>query len=61
MMQPDLLQSYKDEFELDQHGLIPHMPAETGSVLDKKSDSEVIGRKEHSQYQLGAGKWLHMP
>eukprot|EP00957_Ditylum_brightwellii_P070326 5342611-Ditylum_brightwellii.AAC.1 len=31
LMQPVLLQSFGDEFELNQHGLMPHTPAETGS------------------------------
>eukprot|EP00957_Ditylum_brightwellii_P006476 491011-Ditylum_brightwellii.AAC.1 len=32
---PVLLQSYKDEFELEGHGLTPRIPAEAGSVLRK--------------------------
>eukprot|EP00957_Ditylum_brightwellii_P036947 2796796-Ditylum_brightwellii.AAC.2 len=33
LTQPVLFQSYTNEFQLDEHGLTPTTPAESGSVL----------------------------
>eukprot|EP00957_Ditylum_brightwellii_P081812 6224370-Ditylum_brightwellii.AAC.1 len=60
LTQQVLLQSYEDEFELNQHGLKPHTPAEMGSVLEREDGDEVLSKKEHSKYLTGINKLLHM-
>eukprot|EP00957_Ditylum_brightwellii_P035502 2691471-Ditylum_brightwellii.AAC.1 len=60
LMQPVLLQSFEDEFKLDQHGLVPHTPAKTGSVLERHKGDEVLGKKDYGKYQTEIGKLLHM-
>eukprot|EP00957_Ditylum_brightwellii_P022669 1709645-Ditylum_brightwellii.AAC.1 len=54
-----LLQSYADEFEIDMHGKIPRMPAETGNILTK-DEGERLNHKQHKNYQTGVRKLLHM-
>eukprot|EP00957_Ditylum_brightwellii_P053338 4043231-Ditylum_brightwellii.AAC.1 len=60
LMQPVLLQTYEDEFELNQHGLKPQTSAETGSVLEREDSDEVLSKREHSKYWTGIGKLMHM-
>eukprot|EP00957_Ditylum_brightwellii_P009146 691518-Ditylum_brightwellii.AAC.1 len=60
LMQPVLLQSYEDEFELNQRGLMPHTSAEMGSVLEREEGDGVLSKKEHSKYQTDVGKLVHM-
>eukprot|EP00957_Ditylum_brightwellii_P198349 15114761-Ditylum_brightwellii.AAC.1 len=43
LMQPILLQSYEDKFGLNGHGLTPHTPAITGSVLEKEEGKKKLG------------------
>eukprot|EP00957_Ditylum_brightwellii_P118771 9058277-Ditylum_brightwellii.AAC.1 len=52
LTQPVLLQSYRNKFQLDHHGLTPSTPAETGTVLSKGEGSQ-LGRAEHKQYRTG--------
>eukprot|EP00957_Ditylum_brightwellii_P205908 15345960-Ditylum_brightwellii.AAC.1 len=59
LTQPVLLQSYQDEFELDEHGLTPRMPAEAGSVLSK-GEGNALSSSMHKKYRTGVGKLLHM-
>ena len=49
LTQPALLQSYEDEFNMDEHRLTPITPAEPGSVLSK-SESESLQHKDHKKY-----------
>eukprot|EP00957_Ditylum_brightwellii_P128242 9780668-Ditylum_brightwellii.AAC.1 len=60
LTQPILLQSYEDEFELDEHGLNPHTPADTGSMLERIEGEPTLGKEEHGKYRMGVGKLLHM-
>eukprot|EP00957_Ditylum_brightwellii_P209836 15363485-Ditylum_brightwellii.AAC.1 len=46
LIQPVLLQSYTDEFQLDEHGLTPSTPAESGSELSK-GEGTLLGKAEH--------------
>eukprot|EP00957_Ditylum_brightwellii_P008239 623296-Ditylum_brightwellii.AAC.1 len=46
LTQPVLLQSYTDEFQLDENGLTPSTPAESGSVLSK-GEGTLLGKVEH--------------
>jgi hypothetical protein len=60
MIQPVLLQSFEDEFDLSQMGK-PGLPAPTGSMLTKgdKKDSEAVPLAQQA-YRKGVGKLLHV-
>ena len=51
-MQPVLMQSYEDEFELPE-GEPPRTPATPGSVLCKGNPEDYIGDEEQSTYRSG--------
>eukprot|EP00957_Ditylum_brightwellii_P185828 14148328-Ditylum_brightwellii.AAC.1 len=51
--QPVLLQSYKDEFNLDEHGKVPKTLAEAGSLL-RKGEGEPLNTDGHKKYCTGA-------
>eukprot|EP00957_Ditylum_brightwellii_P083189 6325214-Ditylum_brightwellii.AAC.1 len=57
--QPVLFQSYKDEFNLDEHGKVPKTPAEAGSV-PRKGKGEPLNTAGHKKYHTGVGKLQHM-
>eukprot|EP00957_Ditylum_brightwellii_P035609 2698993-Ditylum_brightwellii.AAC.1 len=56
--QPVLLQSYKDEFKLDEHRKVSKTPAEAGSVLGK-GEGEPCHTPGHKKYCTGVGKLQH--
>jgi hypothetical protein len=60
LTQPVLLQSYADEFNLDEHRRAPRTPAEAGDVLSKGEPKEQIKAKEQKKFRSGVGKLLHM-
>eukprot|EP00957_Ditylum_brightwellii_P083956 6381588-Ditylum_brightwellii.AAC.1 len=47
LMQPVLLQSYSNEFELDEHGHMPTTPAELGTILSKGEGIQ-LDKAKHS-------------
>eukprot|EP00957_Ditylum_brightwellii_P080754 6142031-Ditylum_brightwellii.AAC.1 len=47
--QPVLLQSYTNEFQLDEHSLTPTTPTESGSVLSR-GEGTPLGKVEHKKY-----------
>ena len=59
LTQPALLQSYEDEFDLDEHGLTSKTSAESGSVLSKE-EGESLQHKDQKNYRSGVGKLPHM-
>jgi hypothetical protein len=59
LTQPDLMQSYVDEFDLPE-GEVPRTPATTGSVLQKVDPKDWLSDKLQSKYRSGVGKLLHM-
>ena len=60
MMQPVMIQSYKDEFDLDEHGKDPRTPAEAGKTLNKGENKVQVTREQQKFYRKGVGKLLHM-
>ena len=58
-MQPVLLQSYKDEFNLPE-GQMSSYPATAGSVLTKGDMTNKLTQKEQTKYRSGVGKLLNM-
>ena len=58
-MQPVLLQSFKDEFNLPE-GKTSNYPATAGSVLTKGDKTSKLSQKEQTKYRSGVGKLLHM-
>ena len=59
IMQPVLMQSFADEFNLPE-GSAPMTPAEPGLVLMKARDAEMVDGTEQSMYWSGVGKLIHM-
>jgi hypothetical protein len=59
MIQPVLMQSYVDEFELPK-GETPRTPATPGSVLQKVEPKDYLPDDEQFKYRSGVGKLLHM-
>ena len=57
-MQPVLLQSFADEFELPKRK--PTTPLVPGTVLTKADATASLPSKRQSKYQSGVGKLLHM-
>jgi hypothetical protein len=60
LTQPVMLQSFQDEFELDEHRRNPRTPAEAGDVLEKGPDEKLMPKTEQKKYRSGVGKLLHM-
>ena len=61
LTQPELLQSFEDEFEMEETWRKVFTPAVTGLVLTQDMpDEEVISKEEHSKYRTGTGKLLHV-
>ena len=61
LTQPVLLQSFEDEFEMEETGREAITPAVAGSVLNPDVPAEeVISKEEHSKYRTGTGKLLHV-
>ena len=59
IMQPVLMQSFADEFNLPE-GSAPTTPAEPGSVLMKARDDKAVDRTAQLMYRSGVGKLIHM-
>ena len=57
MTQPVMLQSFKDEFDVDEERTIP---APAGDRLKQGDASENVGLEAQSKYRSGVGKLLHM-
>ena len=61
LTQPVLLQSFEDEFEMEETGREAFTPAVAGSVLNPDVPAEeVISKEEHSKYRTRTGKLLHV-
>ena len=61
LTQPVLLQSFEDEFKMEETGREVFTPAVTGSVLNSDVPAEeVISNEDHSKYRTGTGKLLHV-
>jgi hypothetical protein len=60
LTQPVMIQSFKDEFELEIGGKMPKTPAEPGSILVKGEPNEYLSSEEMKTYRSGVGKLLHM-
>ena len=60
LTQPVMIQSFRDEFELDDHGKVPKTPAEPGSVLSKGENKNTVSKERHTFFRKGVGKMLHM-
>jgi hypothetical protein len=58
-LQPVLLQSYKDEFNLPDEKE-PKTPAETGQILMPCNENDGVSPAEQGRYRSGTGKLLHM-
>ena len=59
--QPVLLQSFEDEFEMEETRKEIFTPAVAGLVLNSDvSDEELISKEEHLKYRTGTGKLLHV-
>jgi hypothetical protein len=58
-MQPVLLQSYEDEFELNKPRSV-FTPAEQGKVLVKCDQGTELNGKEQTKYRIGVRTLLHM-
>ena len=56
--QPALLQSYKDEYNIENKKT--SNPVEVGTVLVKNEEGNKVNAKEHTYYRSGVGKLLHM-
>jgi hypothetical protein len=59
LTQPVLMQSFQDEFELDESDR-PRTPATPGEVLQKGQPEDEVPAVEQSTYRSGTGKLLHM-
>ena len=59
IMQPVLLQSLNDEFDLPK-GADPKTPAVPGSILHKTETKSVLTSNQQHEYQKGTGKLLHL-
>jgi hypothetical protein len=57
LMQPVLMQSYEDEFDLPKDEQIPRTPAVPGQVL---KSGKLMKLQEQSKYQSEVGKLMHM-
>ena len=57
-MQPVMLQSFKEEFDLPTWA--PNTPGEPGKNLSKAKESESVSPEETTYYRKGTGKILHM-
>jgi hypothetical protein len=55
-----MLQSFRDEFDLDVHGKDPRTPAEPGSVLKPPMEKTTLDKGKQKSYRSGTGKLLHM-
>lgn len=60
MKQPVMIQSFKDEFDLDEHGKDPRTPTEAGKILSKRENKAQVLREKQKFYHKGVGKLLHM-
>jgi hypothetical protein len=58
-LQPVLLQSYKDEFEIPNEKE-PKIPAEGGQILMPCAEEDGVKYSDQSKYRSGVGKLLHM-
>merc|ERR1712115_336916 len=53
-----MLQSFQDEFDLEENKRAPRTPAEAGDCLSKGED--LLSKGEQTEYRSGVGKLLHM-
>ena len=59
--QPVLLQSFEDEFEMEETRREAFTPAVAGSVLNSDvPDEELISKERHLKYRTVTGKLLHV-
>lgn len=58
LMQPVLLQSFEDEFDLDSHKDLWNTPAVPHSMLIE--GDTLLGEDEHLNYRKGVGKLIHL-
>ena len=57
-MQPVIIQSFKEEFDLTAH-TTPKIPAVPGEVLEEGEEEHCLSAREHWDYQKDMGKLLH--
>jgi hypothetical protein len=60
LTQPVMLQSFKDEFNLDEHGKDPRTKAEPGKVLEPPKEKTTLDKNNQKVFRSGTGKLLHM-
>jgi hypothetical protein len=60
LTQPVMLQTFIDEFDLDEHGKNPRTPAEPGSVLKPPLQKTTLDNEHQKLFRSGTGKLLHM-
>jgi hypothetical protein len=54
------LQSFIDEFDLDEHGKDPRTPAEQGIVLKPPKEKTTLDKNNQKVFRSGTGKLLRM-
>jgi hypothetical protein len=54
------LQSFNDEFDLDEHGKDPRTPAEPGKLLKPPNEKTTLDKNNQKVFRSGTGKLLHM-
>ncbi len=59
IMQPVLVQSLIDEFDLPD-GVPPTTPVKPGTTITKQLEEEPLGTEKHTNYQAGIGKLQHL-
>lgn len=60
MTQPVLLQSFVDEFDIDENKESPNTPAMPGSILMKPEEGQLLDGDMQTYYRSGVGKLLHL-
>jgi len=60
LTQPVLMQSYKDEFTINDDGETPRTPATPGEVLQRGEKENEVSDDDQKTYRSGVGKLLYM-
>ena len=60
LTQPVLIQSFRDEFAIEDRGGEVSTPAVAGQILMKGPEELYVGGEEQSKYRSGVGKLMHL-